>query len=46
MGIARWLKSLFMRKKKDQEWANRFDQPPAQPKNPLPLDPANDPWRT
>lgn len=39
------IKALFSRKKKQDEWASRFDQPPANPKNPLPLDP-NDPWRT
>lgn len=44
--IASWFSAPFRRKQKEQEWANRFNQPPANPKNPLPLDPGNDPWRT
>lgn len=46
-----WLKKLFAaaltRKKKDEEWAKRFNQPPADPnKGKLPLDPSKDPWTT
>lgn len=44
--ISNWFKNAFNRKKKQDEWANRFDLPPAQPKNPLPLDPGRDPWIT
>lgn len=40
------LKSVFSRNQKQKEWASRFNQPPAQPKNPQPLDPGSDPWRT
>lgn len=36
----------FGKRKKQDEWASRFRTPPAQPKNPLPLEPGNDPWRT
>ncbi len=38
------IKASLDRKRKQDQWANRFNQPPAQPKNPLPLD--NDPWNT
>lgn len=45
-----WLKDLFAaalnRKKKDEEWAKRFNQPPADRKDKLPLDPNSDPWTT
>lgn len=40
------IKRVFTRKKRQDEWADRFNQPPAQPTNPTPLDPSNDPWRT
>ncbi|MCI5050331.1 MAG: hypothetical protein MRY32_08410 [Rickettsiales bacterium] len=41
-----WIRNPFTYKRRQQEWANRFDQPPANPSNPLPLDPGRDPWRT
>lgn len=39
------LSNIFNRKKKNDEWAKRFDGKPAKPDNLLPLDP-NDPWKT
>lgn len=42
--LASWFQNPFTYKKRQQEWAARFNQPPAKPQNPLPLD--NDPWRT
>lgn len=44
--LASWFKNPFSYKRRQREWANRFNQPPANPTNPLPLDPGNDPWRT
>lgn len=41
-----WLKSPRTYQQRQQEWASRFKQPPANPKYPTPLDPGNDPWRT
>ena len=35
------LKNLFSRKKKEQEWASRFTNPPAPRDRTLPLDPGN-----
>jgi len=43
--IINFFRKAFTRKKRDREWAERFDQPPAKPKHLLPLDP-NDPWKT
>jgi hypothetical protein len=41
-----WLRRPRAEQERQEEWANRFDQPPAKPKNPLPLDPKHDNWRT
>ena len=43
--LAKALGSIFGRRKKDKEWAERYDGPPAKPSHPIPLDP-NDPWKT
>ena len=37
--IGNFFSKLFVRDKKEQEWAQRFDGKPAQPSNLIPLDP-------
>ncbi len=44
--IIDWFKRKVRWQRKQKEWAERFDQEPAKPKNPLPLDPGRDPWMT
>jgi hypothetical protein len=43
--LAAFFSTALNRKKKNDEWAKRFDGKPAKPDNLLPLDP-NDPWKT
>jgi len=37
--LAAWLKSAFTSKQRDDQWAARFDNPPAPRDGKLPLDP-------
>ncbi len=39
--IAEFFRKAFTRKKREEEWAARFTNPPADNKNKLPLDPGN-----
>ncbi len=41
-----WFQNPFTYRRRQREWASRFDFDPARPRHPLPLDPGNDPWRT
>lgn len=43
--LAEYFYSLFNRRKKQEEWSQRFGGNPAKPDNLIPLDP-NDPWKT
>tara|TARA_B100001123_G_scaffold413891_1_gene512702 strand:- start:1028 stop:1219 length:192 start_codon:yes stop_codon:yes gene_type:complete len=41
-----FFRNPFTYRQRQREWEDRFNQPPANPTNPLPLDPGRDPWRT
>ena len=43
--MLQWLKKIFSRKQKQQEWDNLYNDTTLKADN-LPLDPKNDPWRT
>ena len=45
MSFFNWLKRIFARKKQQQAWDNLYNDTTKKADN-LPLDPANDTWRT
>ncbi len=45
MSFAQWLKNLFSRKKKQDQWDGMYNTSSRKPDD-LSLDPKNDPWRT